>query len=97
MFSQELTRALIAAFADLDARDEVNVVVLTARGPAFSMGATRDALLALSQGRARFTDVPFMYEGLLRFGKPVVAAIQGHASGGGLAFGLWADIVVISR
>nr|BFE59933.1 hypothetical protein GCM10020063_044590 [Dactylosporangium thailandense] len=97
MFTEGLVRGLEAAFASVAAEPSVKAVVLTASGPAFSMGGTPDALERLARGDGRFTDVPFLYRGLLRCDRPVVAAITGHASGGGLAFGLYADVVVMAR
>ncbi|MGC4806662.1 SDR family NAD(P)-dependent oxidoreductase [Micromonospora sp. DT233] len=97
MFTEALVRGLEQAFAEIAAQPAVRAVVLTASGPAFSMGGTPDALERLARGDGRFSDVPFLYRGLLRCDRPVVAAITGHASGGGLAFGLYADIVVMAR
>ncbi|SCE73393.1 SDR family NAD(P)-dependent oxidoreductase [Micromonospora tulbaghiae] len=97
MFSDGLLHGLRWAFAEVQRRPDVKVVVLTGSGGVFSMGGTPEALLTLAGGAGRFTDIPFLYEGLLRCDRPVVAAMQGHASGGGLIFGLHADVVVMSR
>ena len=97
MFTDELLHGLEAAFAEIAGRDDIGAVVVTGNGGVFSMGATPEALKTLAAKQGRFTDVPFLYEGMLRCDRPVVVAIQGHASGGGLAFGLHADIVVMSR
>ncbi|MGW2157707.1 SDR family NAD(P)-dependent oxidoreductase [Nonomuraea sp. NPDC001699] len=96
MFTRELIDDLQAAFAEIARREDVKAVVLTGSGNVFSMGATPEALRTLAGGQGRFTDVPFLYEGLLRCDRPVIAAVQGHASGGGLAFGLFADLVVMA-
>ncbi|WP_446040219.1 SDR family NAD(P)-dependent oxidoreductase, partial [Streptomyces sp. SID1121] len=97
MFTEETVRGLEAAFAELSADDNVRAVVLTGAGPAFSMGGTPEALERLAGGRGSFTDVPFLYEGLLSCDRPVIAALSGHASGGGLMFGLHADMVLMAR
>ncbi|MFI9594971.1 SDR family NAD(P)-dependent oxidoreductase [Nonomuraea sp. NPDC052265] len=96
MFTRELIDDLQAAFAEIAGREDVKAVVLTGSGNVFSMGATPEALRTLAGGEGRFTDVPFLYEGLLRCDRPVIAAVQGHASGGGLAFGLFADLVIMA-
>ncbi|MEU3039543.1 SDR family NAD(P)-dependent oxidoreductase [Streptomyces diastaticus] len=96
MFTEETVRGLESAFERLGADETVKVVVLTG-GQAFSMGGTPEALERLAEGHGSFTDVPFLYEGLLRCDRPVIAALSGHASGGGLAFGLHADIVLMAR
>ncbi|MGW7280568.1 SDR family NAD(P)-dependent oxidoreductase, partial [Streptomyces sp. NPDC054844] len=97
MFTDGMMRGLTAAFAEIARRPDLKAVVLTGSGAVFSMGATLDALRTLAGGGSRFTDSPFVYEGLLRCELPVIAAVQGHASGGGLAFALHADLVVMSR
>ncbi|MFD4987451.1 SDR family NAD(P)-dependent oxidoreductase [Streptomyces sp. NPDC058374] len=97
MFTDGMMHGLTAAFAEIARRSDVKAVVLTGSGGVFSMGATPDALETLAGGGSRFTDAPFVYEGFLRCDRPVIAAVQGHASGGGLAFALHADMVVMSR
>jgi enoyl-CoA hydratase/carnithine racemase len=61
------------------------------------MGGTKDQLEGIAEKENKFTDIPFLYEGLLTANIPVIAAIQGHASGGGFLFGLYADIVIVSK
>ena len=96
MFTAELISGVEDAWRRIAADDSVRCVVVTGDGPVFSMGGTPDALASLAAGEGRFSDVPVLYEGMLRCGRPVISAIQGHAAGGGLAFGLYADIVVLS-
>ncbi|WP_433498361.1 SDR family NAD(P)-dependent oxidoreductase [Sphaerimonospora sp. CA-214678] len=97
MFTDSMMRGLRGAFADIAGRADVRAVIITGTDTVFSMGATPQALEGLAGGGSRFTDSPFVYEGMLRCDRPVIAAIAGHASGGGLAFGLYADVVVMSR
>ncbi|MFD7275463.1 SDR family NAD(P)-dependent oxidoreductase [Streptomyces sp. NPDC059862] len=97
MFTDAMMRGLQDAFARIEVDDSVRAVVLTGTETVFSMGATPEGLETLAGGGSRFTDVPFVYEGMLRCGRPVISALRGHASGGGLAFGLFADIVVMAR
>ena len=63
----------------------------------FCMGGTQEQLLNISDQKSKCSDVPFLYKGLLEAGIPVIAAIQGHAYGAGLMFGLYADIVLMSE
>ncbi|MFG2635901.1 SDR family NAD(P)-dependent oxidoreductase [Streptomyces sp. NPDC048362] len=97
MFTERLLRDLRDAFDTVSAREDVKAVVITGADGVFSMGGTSEALDTLAGGAGRFTDQPFVYEGLLRCDRPVVAAIEGHASGGGLAFGLYADVVLLAE
>ena len=70
------------------------VVVLTGEGDTFSSGAPRELLLRLAAGEVRPTDI-LLPRLLLDCPVPVVAAMAGHATGGGFALGLAADIVLI--
>ncbi|WP_452094298.1 SDR family NAD(P)-dependent oxidoreductase [Dactylosporangium matsuzakiense] len=97
MFTAAMMEGLESAFARIAADDAIKAVVVTGTETVFSMGATADALETLAGGGSRFTDAPFVYEGMLRCDRPVIAAVRGHASGGGLAFGLYADMVVMAR
>ncbi|GAB3555654.1 hypothetical protein GCM10027444_33860 [Actinopolyspora lacussalsi] len=97
MFTPTVMRGLTAAFDRVAEDRRIRVVVLTGTETVFSMGATSEGLRSLAEGSTSFTDTPFVYEGLLRCEVPVVAAVRGHASGGGLVFGLYADSVVLSR
>lgn len=91
----ELAAALDSAGAD----DAVRAVVVTGRGPAFCAGADLDAGLSrpgdLTDADDRRQN-PFV-ELLQRFqtsAKPVVAAVNGPAFGGGLGLVAAADIVI---
>ncbi|MCW5321949.1 SDR family NAD(P)-dependent oxidoreductase [Verminephrobacter aporrectodeae subsp. tuberculatae] len=97
MFTQALLDGLAAAFGAIEADPAVRAVVLTGTDKVFSMGGTPSALERLARKEGSFTDVPFLYEGLPRCRVPVIAALRGHAAGGGLTFGLHADHVVLDR
>jgi len=94
-FTPELIEALMVAFWRIWADDRVKAVVLTGTDRVFSMGGTKDQLIAISRQEISFTDAPFLYAGLLLTKVPVVTAIRGHASGGGFMLGLFGDIVVL--
>jgi Enoyl-CoA hydratase/carnithine racemase len=61
------------------------------------MGGTQEQLSGIANKTNKFSDIPFLYRGLLECKVPVIAAIQGHASGGGMLFGLYADIIIMSE
>lgn len=95
-FSPEFIEGIEAVFAEIDAREEARAVVIHGYDSYFCCGGTREELLLISSGEAKFTDFPF-FDVLLRCKVPVVAAMQGHAIGGGLVFGAYADIVVLAQ
>ena len=91
---EPMVDALQDAFAQIDRDDTVRVVVLSADGDTFSSGAPRELLLRLAAGALRPTDI-LLPRLLLDCAVPVVAAMAGHATGGGFALGLAADIVLL--
>ena len=94
MFSPEFSQGLRAAFAHAES-PACRAVVLSGFERYFAAGGTRDTLLAIHQGRARFTDDK-VFELPLRCPVPVVAAMQGHAVGAGWALGMYADVALFS-
>jgi polyketide biosynthesis enoyl-CoA hydratase PksI len=96
MFSDALITALIDAFANLKARTDCRVAILTGYDTYFSSGGTLAALRSMQEGRGTFVDTN-LYSLALECEIPVIAAMQGHGIGGGLVLGLFADFVVLSR
>lgn len=94
---EEMVHALQDAFATIDRDNDLRVVVLLAEeGETFSSGAPRALLLRLAAGEVRPTDI-VLPRLLLDCAVPVIAAMAGHATGGGFALGLAADIVLIGE
>lgn len=95
-FSEELTRGLSQSFEAIDNDPGYKAVILTGYDTYFCSGGTQDGLLAINEGKIRFTDSN-IYSLPLECKIPVIAAMQGHGIGGGLAFGLFSDFVIMSR
>jgi enoyl-CoA hydratase/carnithine racemase len=98
-FDRQLIGSLADAFEFLDGQDECRAIVLAAQGRAFSAGANFQD----HSGTGLFEEDPDksaagLYQHALRLfatRKPIVAAVQGPAVGGGLGLSLVADFRVV--
>jgi polyketide biosynthesis enoyl-CoA hydratase PksI len=93
---EEMVGRLRDAFEQIDRSHDAHVVVLSAEGETFSSGAPRELLRRLAAGEVRPADI-VLPKLLLDCEVPVIAAMAGHATGGGFALGLAADIVLIGE
>jgi enoyl-CoA hydratase/carnithine racemase len=97
-FDAQLIQDLAGAFEALDNNHDCRAIVLASEGKSFCAGANfnpRDSIASdeVASGTSR------LYEHAVRLfacEKPVVAAIQGAAIGGGLGLALVADFRVVS-
>lgn len=87
---------LLAAVRHAALAPTTKVIVLEGLPEVFSSGASPELLRAFSRGELQPTEIS-LPRALLDLPVPLVAAMEGHAIGGGLALGLCADIVVIAR
>ena len=95
ILSGALVDELIAAFDELEGRDDVTAVVLTGAGPAFCAGADLADLLAAADGDP--AGVRRVYGGFDRVRRSplvTIAAVNGPAVGAGLNLALVCDVRV---
>jgi enoyl-CoA hydratase/carnithine racemase len=90
-FDAELLDNIATALEEADSRTNIRAVVLASEGRSFCAGA--------ALGQSSFDPAPVYAQGSRIFAirKPIVAAVQGAAIGGGLGLALAADFRVVSE
>ncbi|MCZ8522696.1 MULTISPECIES: polyketide synthase [Paenibacillus] len=96
MLTPEMTSSLQNAFRRIGEMPQCRAVIWTGYDSYFSSGGTKEGLLSIHAGKAVFTDAS-VFQLSLECPVPVIAAMQGHAIGGGFSMGLFADFIVLSR
>lgn len=97
-FTGPMLTGLIAALDDFEARDDVAVVILTGAGRGFCSGGDIGGMGAGSDSRPHVTkeriwrQIQAFPKRLARFEKPILAAVNGAAVGGGMDLALACDI-----
>ncbi len=94
--SEPLVTSLMRALASLASDPGVKVVLLKGRPDVFCAGATLESLKDIAHDRVRVKDVE-LPAAVVGCPVPIVAAIEGHAVGGGLALALCCDIQVAAE
>jgi enoyl-CoA hydratase len=92
--SAELLAGLMAALAALDDNDEVRAVVLTGGTKVFVAGADIAEMATRTPGGQLAIDRGPRWTGLLRFTKPLIAAVNGYALGGGCELAMMCDLII---
>lgn len=95
-----LNQPFIDAFSEcleiVRANELVRVVVLRGLPDVFCSGASLDTLKMMCRHELKAIDI-VLSRMILNLPVPVVAAMEGHAIGGGFAVGLCADIAILAR
>ena len=102
-FSPAFVQDLKRTFDVIAQSPDLHVVVVHGFDNYFCCGGTKEELIGLVEGvrsqdtRGVSLDGLMFYDLFLRCEVPVIAAMQGHAIGGGLALGLFADICILAE
>lgn len=95
-FSRPLIKGLLEVFEKIKNNQTYKVVILTGYDNYFSCGGTKEELFKIYRKELSFNELDF-FTYPMTLDIPVIAAMQGHAIGGGLAFGCFADFIILGR
>jgi len=95
VFSEEFAEELITALDDLSQNQKPRVVILKGLPDVFAGGGDKRVLEGLAEGKVSVKDL-IISDKLLASPFPIIAAMEGHAVGGGLMLACCCDIVLAS-
>lgn len=95
--SSALFKELNGALAQFEADDSVGAIVLTGSDKAFAAGADIKEMQPLTFSEAYVTNFIAPWSTLTTMRKPVIAAVSGHALGGGCELAMMCDIIYATK
>jgi polyketide biosynthesis enoyl-CoA hydratase PksI len=95
-FSEPFIAQLLARLEELAGDERARVCLMRGLPEVFCAGAHRDLLLGLAGGELAANDI-VLPKVVLDLPIPAIAAVEGHAVGGGLALALCCDMVLLAR
>jgi len=91
-------RSLIAEkFTELKNREDIRAVILTGDDKAFAAGADLKEMSGLSAVDYYKAHIERLYNAFADYPRPVIAAVNGFALGGGMELAMIADIIIAGK
>lgn len=101
-FNRDMIKELLEIFNDIENNDNIRSIIISGRGRSFSagadlkwMGETINYTLEKNLDESKL--ISELFNKIYTFRKPVIAAINGAAIGGGMGFVAASDIVISSE
>ena len=95
-FSNDFISGLYEVFEEINKNNALKIVVIHGYDNYFCCGGTKEQLVRIAKGEIKFNDIA-LFRLMLECPIPCIAAMQGHALGGGLAFSCYADEMILAE
>lgn len=90
----EVRQDLAKIFSELALNDEIRVVVLTGGDEVFAAGADLKELSRIHSTEMYLRHTERYWQAIAHYPKPIIAAVNGYALGGGCELAMHADIII---
>lgn len=93
----EVRKQLAQIFSELSFNDEINAVVLTGGNEVFAAGADLKEMATATSTEMLLRHTERYWNAISQCPKPVIAAVNGYALGGGCELAMHADIIIAGK